>query len=514
MPKNKNLSKITNYLTADTDNGILSSNVSQTITGSLTVTGNLTAQQFIVSSSVTYLTQSFASGSNIFGNSSDDTHQFTGSMLLTGSLTVTTTGTEFQVNAGGVNIGNALTDSHILSGSLRVNPNGLFVSSSGNVGIGTTSPGSTLDVQTSSGIGSSTASGLARFITSGTTTGISVGQSNNERKLDIGSYYIGVTGEQLELNAINSYPIILNTGGSERMRITAAGNVLIGTTTSNSHKLEIVSNVSGSALRIDVTSGSNGISMSPGAIFGIDKPGVGGGTFIINSSGNVGILTASPDQKLVINQGVTGTGQGIPASSGTNQNGILRLRPAVGVYGETFDFGMNVSSTYAWIQATNASGLETNYSIAINPNGGNVGIGNTSPSTKLHVTGTISSNDLLLGGTSSWGYTTDSNWSSHQLIIPSGALAGGGVYLIRIQYGSGSAPYIVYATGLWQPVQSNGGSADAEVQLLSSSHQGVGTAIFIRNQSVGGQNTSALYARLSNFPSTVGSLTATATRLM
>jgi hypothetical protein len=140
MPKNKNLSKITNYLTADTDNGILSSNVSQTITGSLTVTGNLTAQQFILSSSVTYLTQSFASGSNRFGNSSDDTHQFTGSMLLTGSLTVVTTGTEFQVNAGGVNLGNALTDNHIISGSVRINPNGLFVSSSGNVGIGTILP--------------------------------------------------------------------------------------------------------------------------------------------------------------------------------------------------------------------------------------------------------------------------------------------------------------------------------------------------------------------------------------
>ena len=111
MPKNKNLSKITSYLTADTDNGILSSNVSQTITGSLTVTGNLTAQQFIVSSSVTYLTQSFASGSNRFGNSSDDTHQFTGSLVVSGSANLLTVGTNL-----------------------------LFVSSSGNVGIGTATP--------------------------------------------------------------------------------------------------------------------------------------------------------------------------------------------------------------------------------------------------------------------------------------------------------------------------------------------------------------------------------------
>ena len=64
----------------------------QTINGSLVVTGSLTAQQFIVSSSVTYLTESFASGSHKFGDSSDDTHQFTGSIFLNGSIVTTATG--------------------------------------------------------------------------------------------------------------------------------------------------------------------------------------------------------------------------------------------------------------------------------------------------------------------------------------------------------------------------------------------------------------------------------------
>jgi len=54
---------------------------------SLTVKGNLTAEQYIVSSSVTYTTQSFSSGSTIFGDTLDDTHQFTGSVDITGSLT-------------------------------------------------------------------------------------------------------------------------------------------------------------------------------------------------------------------------------------------------------------------------------------------------------------------------------------------------------------------------------------------------------------------------------------------
>ena len=66
----------------------------QIITGSLTATGdiitqgNLIAQQYIVSSSVSYFTESFSSGSTKFGDSLDDTHQFTGSVNITGSLNV------------------------------------------------------------------------------------------------------------------------------------------------------------------------------------------------------------------------------------------------------------------------------------------------------------------------------------------------------------------------------------------------------------------------------------------
>ena len=56
----------------------------------LTLTGDLTAENYIVSSSVTFMTQSFSSGSTIFGDSLDDTHKFTGSLDVTGSITATT----------------------------------------------------------------------------------------------------------------------------------------------------------------------------------------------------------------------------------------------------------------------------------------------------------------------------------------------------------------------------------------------------------------------------------------
>jgi len=51
------------------------------------VLGNVYARSYIVSSSVTHMTQSYSSGSTIFGDTLDDTHRFTGSLNITGSLT-------------------------------------------------------------------------------------------------------------------------------------------------------------------------------------------------------------------------------------------------------------------------------------------------------------------------------------------------------------------------------------------------------------------------------------------
>lgn len=59
----------------------------QTINGDVIITGSLTAQNLIFSSSVYHTTASFSSGSTIFGNTMDDTHLFTGSVSITGSLT-------------------------------------------------------------------------------------------------------------------------------------------------------------------------------------------------------------------------------------------------------------------------------------------------------------------------------------------------------------------------------------------------------------------------------------------
>ena len=57
------------------------------ITGSnLLIRGNITAKQLIISSSVTNMTTQYASGSTSFGDTISDTHTFTGSVNITGSL--------------------------------------------------------------------------------------------------------------------------------------------------------------------------------------------------------------------------------------------------------------------------------------------------------------------------------------------------------------------------------------------------------------------------------------------
>ena len=79
---------------------------------------------------------------------------------------------------------------------------------------------------------------------------------------------------------------------------------------------------------------------------------------------------------------IKNTSSGAVATSGTTQtNGVLRLSSTqtTGV----IDFGMNGSSPF--IQATDSGGLNNFYNLILNPAGGNVGIGTTTPQSLLQV---------------------------------------------------------------------------------------------------------------------------------
>jgi hypothetical protein len=91
-----------------------------------------------------------------------------------------------------------------------------------------------------------------------------------------------------------------------------------------------------------------------------------------------GIGTTAPINKFEV---VTASAD--PANTGATANGNLRLGPSTGSH--VLDFGLSSSSTYAWLQARSKSAYGTTYNLALNPTGGNVGIGTTTPAAKLHV---------------------------------------------------------------------------------------------------------------------------------
>ena len=61
-----------------------------TASGNIVTSGNIIAEQYIVSSSISIITQSFSSGSTIFGDTTDDTHLFTGSLNIKTQTTSST----------------------------------------------------------------------------------------------------------------------------------------------------------------------------------------------------------------------------------------------------------------------------------------------------------------------------------------------------------------------------------------------------------------------------------------
>ena len=237
----------------------------QSITGSLTVTGQITAQTLNVQQVTSSIV--FSSGSNTFGCDLNSRQTFTGSVLMTGSLTVNTTGVEFQVTNTGINFGNALTDTHNISGSLRITGSVNHYIMGCNLGIGNASPTVRLQVSGTIATGDNVNGwGRLSFDAASNTTRL---QSSKDGTDSVGlSFWTQASG-----------------GGFAERMIISGSNVGIGTS-SPSYGIDLLSNNSarfkGSNNYMTLLLDNSNSSVGGGGTYFLKNGTIGGG---IGSSG-------------------------------------------------------------------------------------------------------------------------------------------------------------------------------------------------------------------------------------
>ncbi|MGD9785934.1 MAG: hypothetical protein AB7E80_14435 [Hyphomicrobiaceae bacterium] len=264
----------------------------------------------------------------------------------------------------------------------------MTITGDGNVGIGTTSPGGKLHV------------------------------SGGDIRVDNNRYLVwvdtGGTGRNLlgldssgtlvlsNNNTNTGGPIALNTqaGAGESMRITSTGNVGIGTSTPNA-KLEVSGNrpilLTPNSGNVSVQADPGGWAFRYGALgsSSTDRGGFGflgtgdaltyywiGSAYttpamVVTSGGNVGIGTIAPAASLHV----------VKAGSGYNSEGTnaLKITDTTTTPNTSLQMGVDTAFSAAFIQAMQPATSWTNRHLLLQANGGNVGIGTTSPGAKLEV---------------------------------------------------------------------------------------------------------------------------------
>jgi hypothetical protein len=306
------------------------------------------------------------------------------STLTAQTLVVQTITSSVDFVTGSTRFGSILGNTHVFSGSVTMNPGGLFVSSSGLVGIGTVTPSNILTV------------------VGGSASPVALNLSNANSNCDI-IMTSGAGGGLVRLrNNLDDFQI--HTNGVQRFTITSTGAATFGTTASTIYgTLNIIqqsvsapSFVRGIELvhpnGTGATGGYIGISMTgqkQGTIQ-VGDDGAVGDLLLQSQGGNVGIGTINPSYRLHVSgafssnpglylYGTTYAMMGVDrgssaASAGTSYYTTGSQRWFTGIYENTNNFGFY-----------NAGNV--NFPLVIQYSDGNIGVGITSPYTKLQIQG-------------------------------------------------------------------------------------------------------------------------------
>ena len=298
-----------------------------------------------------------------------------------------------------------------------------------NVGIGTASPDNSLHVlyDDSSLYSENTHNAGIQIENENTTT--NTYSQLHFRSGNSDSYIRNIT----EGSNLSSLSFLTDDGGTtgdvgEVMRLTSSGNVGIGTTSPSTKLVVSDSGTTGLEISPSDTNAKVSLVAYDRADFAYRELNYDGLSHVFKTSnttkavilgnGNVGLGTASPSAKLyVVGAGVSATDKPTMQSQS-----VLTVKPIVAGSGNLNFASINAGAGIG-LQYTNGPGT-ANWDISLQPFGGNVGIGTTSPSQKLDVDGNIASNSIYLYDSTSNDRLVLDIDSSDNVQISTGTSAG------------------------------------------------------------------------------------------
>jgi hypothetical protein len=301
-------------------------------------------------------------------------------VTITGSLNATLA-TAAQPNITSVGTLSSLA----VAGNLTVDTNTLFVDAANNrVGIGESTPLVPLHISKNTASGEN----IALILDNNDTT------VNSEVGLLFRSN-VGSTNTDFQIATINTAAnqaqlVFRSDGGAERMRITSSGRVGIGTI-SPSEKVQIKMSNTGELSFLESGASSTAIKSSGSLVFetnplsnfifqGFD---VGAGAterMRIDSSGNVGIGESNPNSKLIV-KNTSGSNDGIRIHTADSAEGFVIFRDDTATSPAALYYDHSVDAM--WFKVNGSERMRINSS-------GNVGIGESSIETKLHISDSVS----------------------------------------------------------------------------------------------------------------------------